>query len=315
MQNFDEKWFVKDSSGVVSGPVPLSALRARAKSGSLAADSMASRDGKNWTSVVLVPELKLDCLVLSVDDGFNVLGPFPRDYLDDPDVMAGIPGNGVFFVRDESLAALRRLHEAEARAAAAEKAEREARAACAEAEKKLAAAEAGREETAARLAETEAERKKTSEKLSETADRLAEAEGARLETARKLAETEEARSAAAEKAAKADAEAAAAAEKISNARKESELSAAAAAEAVKRAETAESDLARMKNALKTLAGIGAAPAPAEIVEPEIVTNAPDRTRQGRSGGTMSGAAALEAQLQKEISMMAGKAGGFPGMRK
>ena len=93
------RWFWRVASGNTSEPVDLTTIRAKVMSGEVSAQTQVSRDGATWSLAMSHPELGFDCIVLELGESLNVLGPFVREYVDRPDVMAGVPKDGILFVR------------------------------------------------------------------------------------------------------------------------------------------------------------------------------------------------------------------------
>ena len=95
----ERQWYSKSGDGHVSGPFDAETMRGRVLSGEVQAETPVSPDTATWTPAAAVPELGFDCLVMRVDKGIEVLGPFAREYLDNPAVMGKVPRESVFFVR------------------------------------------------------------------------------------------------------------------------------------------------------------------------------------------------------------------------
>ena len=92
-------WFSKTADGKVSGPFDISAMRQRVVDGKVQAETAVSTDKSSWHPAAAEPDLGFDCLVMRTDGSIEILGPFAREYLDRPAVMAGVPREAVFFVR------------------------------------------------------------------------------------------------------------------------------------------------------------------------------------------------------------------------
>lgn len=95
----ERQWYSKSGDGHVSGPFDAGTMRSRVLSGEVQAETPVSSDTATWTPAAAVPELGFDCLVMRVDRGIEILGPFAREYLDNPAVMGKVPRESVFFVR------------------------------------------------------------------------------------------------------------------------------------------------------------------------------------------------------------------------
>ena len=93
------QWYCRAGDGRVSGPFDTDTVRKRVVDGQVLAETSVSDDQTSWRPAAAVSEFGFDCLVLRIDGSIEVLGPFAREYLDRPDVMAGIPGESVFFLR------------------------------------------------------------------------------------------------------------------------------------------------------------------------------------------------------------------------
>jgi hypothetical protein len=93
------QWYCRAGDGRVSGPFDTETVRKRVVDGQVLAETAVSDDQTAWRPAAAVAEFGFDCLVLRTDGSIEVLGPFAREYLDRPDVMAGIPGESVFFLR------------------------------------------------------------------------------------------------------------------------------------------------------------------------------------------------------------------------
>lgn len=99
-------WFIKNSNGKTEGPFSAEQLHSLATNGTVTADTPISADGKAWRPAVLVPETGLDCLVLTAEEGLNVLGPFAHENLDEPGRVGNIPTNGLLYLRASAIADL-----------------------------------------------------------------------------------------------------------------------------------------------------------------------------------------------------------------
>ena len=92
-------WFSKSSDGKVSGPFGTDEMRRRVVDGKVQAETAVSTDKSTWRPAAAETDLGFDCLVMRTDGSIEILGPFAREYLDRPAVMAGVPKESVFFVR------------------------------------------------------------------------------------------------------------------------------------------------------------------------------------------------------------------------
>ena len=92
-------WFSKSSDGKVSGPFGTDEMHRRVVDGKVQAETAVSTDKNAWRPAAAETDLGFDCLVMRTDGSIEILGPFAREYLDRPAVMAGVPREAVFFVR------------------------------------------------------------------------------------------------------------------------------------------------------------------------------------------------------------------------
>ncbi len=105
MPNEKKSWFFRAADGGETGPLSETDLRAFVVSGEVSSETPVSRGDGIWKPAVAFDECGFDCLVLRTEPSLDVLGPFSREYLDRPDVMETLPGNGQFFVRSGTVAA------------------------------------------------------------------------------------------------------------------------------------------------------------------------------------------------------------------
>ena len=99
----ERQWYFKSDDGHVIGPFNTDTMRNRIVSGDAQASMPVSDDTINWIPAAAVPELGFECLALCTKGNIEVLGPFAREYLDNPSVMADIPRDSVFFVRSGTI--------------------------------------------------------------------------------------------------------------------------------------------------------------------------------------------------------------------
>ena len=92
-------WYSKSSDGKVSGPFGTDEMHRRVVDGKVQAETAVSTDKGSWRPAAAETDLGFDCLVMRTDGSIEILGPFAREYLDRPAVMAGVPKEAVFFVR------------------------------------------------------------------------------------------------------------------------------------------------------------------------------------------------------------------------
>ena len=104
MPNEKKSWFFRAADGGETGPLSETDLRAFVVSGEVSSETPVSRGDGIWKPAVAFDECGFDCLVLRTEPSLDVLGPFSREYLDRPDVMGTLPGDGRFFVRSGTVA-------------------------------------------------------------------------------------------------------------------------------------------------------------------------------------------------------------------
>ncbi len=119
-----EKWYVKNTSGKVFGPIDLEALKGWVKDGRIEPFAGISSDLKNWMLAPLKPELEMNWIVENEPGQFY--GPTHRTVLDDLK-KAGTLSREARFYQDDRGAGAERLRALESALAAkdAELAQRE----------------------------------------------------------------------------------------------------------------------------------------------------------------------------------------------
>ena len=119
-----EKWYVKNTSGKVFGPIDLEALKGWVKDGRIEPLAGISSDLKNWMLAPLKPELEMNWIVENEPGQFY--GPTHRTVLDDLK-KAGTLSREARFYQDDRGAGAERLRALESALAAkdAELAQRE----------------------------------------------------------------------------------------------------------------------------------------------------------------------------------------------
>lgn len=93
-------WFWRVDQESQQGPTNLQGILSRIASGEITAQTQVKCDEGTWALAMSYPELKFDCFVLELGDTPNVLGPFPRDIISHPNVISGVPKEGIVFVRE-----------------------------------------------------------------------------------------------------------------------------------------------------------------------------------------------------------------------
>lgn len=104
MPNEKKIWFFRAADGTETGPLAESGLHERVVSGEIASETPVSRGDGVWKPALAFDECGFDCLVLRTEPSLDVLGPFSREYLDRPDILETLPGEGRFFVRSGTVA-------------------------------------------------------------------------------------------------------------------------------------------------------------------------------------------------------------------
>ena len=104
MPNEKKSWFFRAADGAETGPLSESDLRGLVVAGEISSETPVSRGDGVWKPALAFEECGFDCLVLRTEPSLDVLGPFSREYLDRPDVMETLPGDGQFFVRSGTVA-------------------------------------------------------------------------------------------------------------------------------------------------------------------------------------------------------------------
>ena len=92
------KWFYRTAGGKAAGPVSEGKIRDLIAEGSITAQTEISSDEKEWHPAIECGNLGFDCMILSVRNGYEILGPFSREYMDRADLINGVSG-GVLYVR------------------------------------------------------------------------------------------------------------------------------------------------------------------------------------------------------------------------
>jgi len=330
MPNEKKIWFFRAADGTETGPLAESGLHERVVSGEIASETPVSRGDGVWKPALAFDECGFDCLVLRTEPSLDVLGPFSREYLDRPDILETLPGEGRFFVRSGTVADAAASGTPGSsgsalveRVLSAERALRDTVGKLGELGKLLSELDAAKKALAAKssaldtanktLAATMAESGKSAKDLADAKKSLvgkeSELKAAKKSLAAKDAELDAAKKSLAAKDAELDAA------KKALAAKDTELDAAKKALAEKESALAalRRDAEWMRGAVSgLLAEAGrrfgakgasdAVPAP-EVIEPEIVEDppkpgpAPDPERERTAK-----MAALESQLQKELRM-------------
>lgn len=316
MPNEKKIWFFRAADGTETGPLAESGLHERVVSGEIASETPVSRGDGVWKPALAFDECGFDCLVLRTEPSLDVLGPFSREYLDRPDILETLPGEGRFFVRSGTVADAAASGTPGSsgsalveRVLSAERALRDTVGKLGELGKLLSELDAAKKALAAKssaldtanktLAATMAESGKSAKDLADAKKSLvgkeSELKAAKKSLAAKDAELDAAKKALASK----DAELNAA--KKSLAEKESAL-AALRRDAEWMRGAVSGLLAEAGRRFGAKGASDAVPAP-EVVEPEIVEDppkpgpAPDPERERTAK-----MAALESQLQKELRM-------------
>ena len=101
MEQKDGNWWYRDDDGRICGPFSLNALRDMCETGKVRPETAVSGESAPWGAAAASEDLPFDCLALQPqpDGGFCVLGPFPRDFLRNPEVRATLPADCLVFSR------------------------------------------------------------------------------------------------------------------------------------------------------------------------------------------------------------------------
>ena len=325
------EWRVRLADGGESGTFTGEELRQKVIDGEILPDGMVSRDGREWKRAAAVPECGFDCLVLQTSPSLDVLGPFAREYLDKPEVMATLPQDGAFFVRSGTLADTSGAVASSgsetgaalvSRILAAESALREARGKCLEAQSALKAKdlefEAERAKWQSEVSslkaamikqDSEVEALKAELGVRDARERAALQVEARLVDAeKKLAGALERAGELEKKAELAEKAASAAKAEVGEVRKRAAGVLAELSRSVDDAARKFGDgFAEAQETVADVAGVPVSGVPVAAVKAEVI---PPAEAQRQNPSRVSQMAALETQLRKELQM-AGKSAGAP----
>lgn len=285
-----EKWYVRDTSGKVFGPIDLETLKTWVKEGRVEPLAGVSQDLTNWMLAPLRPELEMNWVVENNPGQFY--GPTHRNVLDDL-VKTGSLTREARFYQDDRGAAAERL-------------------------RLLETALAGRDAEISRRDVALLEAKKQQAKRDLEIAKMQKAIGQRDESISQKVATIAQRDAQLEAASKAmkakDGELAQSASEL--ARKDAEL-----AQLARELQAAEEEVQNLKEQLAARDMIREREWKTEVIEPQVVVSEmpPPVARQafgfgvapaGGAKGTPSSLAELERRAQSEIARM-----GANGMKK
>ena len=302
MPNEKKIWFFRAADGTETGPLAESGLHERVVSGEIASETPVSRGDGVWKPALAFDECGFDCLVLRTEPSLDVLGPFSREYLDRPDILETLPGEGRFFVRSGTVADAAASGTPGSsgsalveRVLSAERALRDTVGKLGELGKLLSELDAAKKALAAKSSALDVANKTLAATMAESGKSAKDLADAKKSLVGKESELKAAKKSLAEKDAELDAA------KKSLAEKESAL-AALRRDAEWMRGAVSGLLAEAGRRFGAKGASDAVPAP-EVVEPEIVEYppkpgpAPDPERERTAK-----MAALESQLQKELRM-------------
>ena len=95
----DSSWYYLDNFGVVQGPVIFANFRELVINGVVDVSTKISQDKEHWHHAGVVAAIGFDCIVMAADETCQLYGPFATDFIEKPELSAGIPGDGSLFVR------------------------------------------------------------------------------------------------------------------------------------------------------------------------------------------------------------------------
>ena len=302
MPNEKKIWFFRAADGTETGPLAESGLHERVVSGEIASETPVSRGDGVWKPALAFDECGFDCLVLRTEPSLDVLGPFSREYLDRPDILETLPGEGRFFVRSGTVADAAASGTPGSsgsalveRVLSAERALRDTVGKLGELGKLLSELDAAKKALAAKSSALDTANKTLAATMAESGKSAKDLADAKKSLVGKESELKAAKKSLAAKDAELDAA------KKSLAEKESAL-AALRRDAEWMRGAVSGLLAEAGRRFGAKGASDAVPAP-EVVEPEIVEDppkpgpAPDPERERTAK-----MAALESQLQKELRM-------------